>query len=433
MIKGFPYYKNKFGLHTNEGISLGLERIQDFLHEIGNPHYGLKAVHIAGTNGKGSTVQFLKNILMEAGLSVGTFTSPHILNVNDQISTNTGPISIETFEGIIEKVIEDAGDKKKIERLTDFELLTVLAIVYFSKISKPDIVIFETGMGGLTDSTNIIAPLLSIITNISLEHTAFLGDSIEKIAFQKAGIIKEKVPCITGVKNSEALSVIKETAKEHHSKLYVLNEDFFIDDLSSDFSVHLKSHSYTGLKIGMKGFHQKENGSLAVMAAQVLNETHFFQLKEGHIQQGLEKTSWPGRYELISTRPDIILDGAHNPDGINCLVETLKEEYPDKFIHFLFGAFKDKNCAVMIHILESIAEKITFVDFDSPRAASATHLAALSSLSYKQQSTDLLKTLSYELAHLNSDDILVITGSLYLISEIKPHLGKNLKNMSISL
>jgi dihydrofolate synthase / folylpolyglutamate synthase len=422
MIKGFYFYKNKFNIQTKEEINLGLNRIQDFLASIGNPHSELKTVHIAGTNGKGSTLQFLRRILMEAGYTVGTFTSPHILSVNDQISTNDGPISEEEFGKTIEYLLRVVEDKKKIEILTDFELLTVLSIVYFSRISKQDIVLFETGMGGLQDSTNIIKPLLSIITNISLEHTTFLGNKIEEIALQKAGIIKDDTPCVTGVKNVEAIEVIRRYANEHHSSLYVLNEDFSIFNIGKGFTFQSPQNTYDYLEINMKGQHQKENSSLAIMAAELLNKENAFVIERFHIENGVKNAVWPGRFELISE--NVVLDGAHNDDAVQYLVETLKEEYPNRKFHFIFGALKDKNSLAMIKMLEQIAERITFVDFNFPRAASAKHLEALCTLENISSTDNLSECLSTEINSLKADEILVITGSLYLISEVKDILAK---------
>jgi dihydrofolate synthase/folylpolyglutamate synthase len=421
MIKGFQLYKNKFNIHTNEEINLGLERIQDFLAVIGNPQNEIKTVHIAGTNGKGSTLQYLRMILMEAGYLVGTFTSPHILSVNDQISTNEGPISEEEFEEAFDYLIRVVEDKKQIELLTDFELLTVLSIVYFSRINKQNIVLFETGMGGLLDSTNVIKPLVSVITNISLEHTSFLGSNISEIALQKAGIIKDHTPCVTGVKNIEALNVIREYANKMNSSLFVLNEDFSIRKIGDGFTFQSALTTYKYLEINMKGQHQKENGSLAIMAAELLNKEYAFEIERVHIEKGVKNAFWPGRFERFSE--NIVLDGAHNDDAVHYLVETLKEEYPNRKFQFIFGALKDKNSLAMIKMLEEIAEKITFVDFNFPRAATAKQLEALCTLENKSSADNLAECLSAEIRRLTEDDVLVITGSLYLISEVKDILA----------
>ncbi len=416
-------FTRKLGLTIKKEINLGLGRMLEFLDHIGNPQRDIKAVHIAGTNGKGSTLQFLRTIVMEAGYSVGTFTSPYILNVNDQISTNSGAITDQQLEEALLYVYTIAG--KKIEELTEFELLTVLAIVYFSRISKQDIVIFETGMGGLTDSTNVIHPILTIITTISLEHTDFLGDTIEKISYQKAGIIKSGIPCITGVKNPEALSVIKSYAAMKKARVYAVNEDFSIRDDGHQLSVETAENQYNHLRIGLKGPHQKENGSLAIKAAELLQQNNYLNITKNHIEKGIKNTFFPGRFEVISENPLIILDGAHNPDAIYQLIETIKEEYPKRRYHFIFGALKDKNTKLMIEMMEQIADKITFIHFNFDRAATAERLASQSTLDNIEILTELGHGFVNDLRS-QQDEIIIITGSLYLLSEIKANLVRDL-------
>ncbi|MEH7112159.1 folylpolyglutamate synthase/dihydrofolate synthase family protein [Neobacillus niacini] len=422
MTKGMDRFTRKLGLTIKKEINLGLGRMLEVLDLIGNPQRDLKAVHIAGTNGKGSTLQFLRNIVREAGYSVGTFTSPYILNVNDQISTNSGAITDQQLEETLLYLYTIAGEK--IEELTEFELLTVLAIVYFSRISKQDMIIFETGMGGLTDSTNVINPILTIITTISLEHTGFLGDTIEKISYQKAGIIKGGIPCITGVKNPEALNVIKSYAAMKKARVYAVNEDFSVTHDGHQLSVETAENQYNHLRIGLKGPHQKENGSLAIKAAELLQQNDYLNITKNHIEKGIKNTFFPGRFEVISENPLIILDGAHNPDAIYQLIETIKEEYPNRRYHFIFGALKDKNTKLMIEMIEQIAHKITFIHFNFARAASAERLASQSTLDNIEIWTELGHGFVNELRS-QQDEIIIITGSLYLLSEIKSNLGRN--------
>jgi len=424
MIKGFDFYKNKFGLRTSSEIHLGLGRIEGFLESIGNPQYDLKSVHIAGTNGKGSTLQFLKMILAEAGYSVGTFTSPYIKDVTDQISTVDGPIGEEGLEIAIQELLLSAK-KEEISQLTDFELLTVLAIVYFSWSNKQDIVLFEAGMGGLTDSTNVLQSLISIITNISLEHTAFLGDTVGKIALQKAGIIKKDRPSVIGVRDMEALAAIKGYANQQQSAIHIVDEDFFIlAEEGNSFTVKTSAAQYRRLVAGLKGGHQTDNAALAVMAAEVLKNHYGFGIEVYHIRNGLKKTHWPGRYEIFSKNPTIILDGAHNPDAVSSLADTLRTDFPGRKVKFLFGALRDKEAGEMIGLLEPLAEEIAFADFEFPRAAKAAVLADLCHHEDKSVAADLVETLPYIIERLTADDIFVITGSLYFIAEVKQLLAQ---------
>jgi dihydrofolate synthase / folylpolyglutamate synthase len=423
MIKGFDSYKKRFSIQTKQEINLGLDRMLWFLAKLDHPQNELEAIHIAGTNGKGSTLQFLRYILMEAGYSVGTFTSPHVLSVNDQISTNNGPISEADLEKVFSYLLSKV-DKREIEELTDFELLTVIAIVYFSRINKQDKVIFETGMGGLTDSTNVITPLVSIITTISLDHMSFLGNNVGEIAFQKAGIIKQGVACVTGVKNSEALQVIKDYAHKQQSSLFVLGEDFTVAESVAGLSVVTAEQRYEDLQISMKGKHQKENAALAIMAVELLARQGAVQVGRGDIEEGIRKTFWPGRFEQVSSHPAIILDGAHNPEAVEQLVATLRSEYSGRKLHVIFGALRDKDVSVMIGMLEEVAEKMVFVDFEFPRAASAEQLAGLCRLENKRSYEDLSECLREEIGCLQQEDVLVIAGSLYLLAEVKERIGE---------
>jgi dihydrofolate synthase / folylpolyglutamate synthase len=426
MIKGFDSYTQRFSLQTKKEINLGLDRILGFLTLLDSPQNELTPIHIAGTNGKGSTLQFLRYILIEAGYSVGTFTSPHILSVNDQISTNNGAISEDELNKTFTYILSSV-DKKEVEILTDFELLTVLAIVYFSRINKQDFVIFETGMGGLNDSTNVIMPLVSIITTISLDHTSFLGSTVTEIALQKAGIIKKGIPSVTGVKNPEALQVIKDYAHKLQSPLSVLGEDFWMTENETKLSLETPEQRFEDLQISMKGKHQKENAALAIMTVEVLVMQGVVQVEQVHIEEGVRKAFWPGRFEFVSEDPAIILDGAHNPDAIERLVETLKSEYPGRKLHFIFGALRDKDVSIMIKMLEEVASRMSFVDFEFPRAASALMLADICRLENKCSYANLDECLRVEINSLHNEDVLVIAGSLYLLAEVKERIGEFLR------
>jgi dihydrofolate synthase / folylpolyglutamate synthase len=422
MIKGLDHYKTKFHIQTKSEINLGLDRIEEFLEGIGNPHKEIRCVHLAGTNGKGSTLQFLRYILMDAGYRVGTFTSPYLHSVHDQISTNDGPISSDKLEETILYILNQLEDRTSLESLTDFEFLTVLSLVYFAKIDAQDIVLYETGMGGLHDSTNVITPLASLITNISLEHTKFLGETIGDIARQKAGIIKEGVPCITGVDDREALTVIQDTAEEKHSPLYIWHQHFDMLEQEHGFLFQTEGDSYPSLEIGLKGAHQISNAALAIMAATILKRDFAYKIEPSNITNGVKGAVWPGRFEIFSVNPLIILDGAHNPHAVNVLVKTLANEYADRRISMIFGALADKNTSLMISMLEQVANRITFVDFDFPRAAKAAQLASLCSIENKSSCVDLKQCLASELDQLERDEMLVITGSLYMIAEARAFL-----------
>lgn len=427
MITGFQQYKELFHLKTAEGIQLGNEQLLAVLARLGNPQKKINAVHLAGTNGKGSTLQFLKFILLEAGYSVGSFTSPCLVDVHEQISVGVSAISREEMILTIEEILEKVGNKKELEGITDFELLTVIALYYFSTINPQEIVLMETGMGGEEDSTNVILPQLSIITNIGLDHVHFLGNSLTSIARHKAGIIKKNVAVITAVKQQEAKEVIEGKAKEKNAPLFSLGENFFIKNRKllqngEGFTFGTEGSRIENIEISMLGEHQIENASLAIMASLLLKEKLRLKVSKADIKAGIKKAVWPGRFEVISTNPYLIVDGAHNEEGVETLVNELTRRFPKRNKRFIFAALGDKSLARMIEKMESIAEQITFVDFNFPRAAKAEELLQLSTHEKKKTHPVWADAILEEIVALKKEDILVITGSLYFLSEIKPFL-----------
>jgi dihydrofolate synthase/folylpolyglutamate synthase len=294
------------------------------------------------------------------------------------------------------------------------------------------------GLGGRFDSTNIIQPIASIITNIGLDHTNILGHSYEEIAFEKAGIIKEGIPTFTAVKNTNALKVIEEQARKKHAPLYRLNQEFSITSHSPEasgevFTLKNVNRILEQLEINMIGKHQTENAALAVMAAQSINHHEEFSISENAIRTGLKKAYWPGRFEILSNHPLVIIDGAHNDEGISALVHELSNRYSNNSIHIVFAALKDKKLDHMISQLDQVADEISFVSFDFPRAAEAIDLFSLSHSKNKKIGENWNTHLANCIQNLQPDSVLVVTGSLYFISEAKPYLSEFLKNNTISL
>jgi dihydrofolate synthase/folylpolyglutamate synthase len=411
------------------GIKPGLKRMEWMMEKLANPHRELKAVHIGGTNGKGSTVTFLRSILQAGGYTVGTFTSPYIEQFNERISINGKPITDEEILQIanVIKPMADELEGNDLEGPTEFEVITAMAFYYFAKVHPVDIVIFEVGLGGRFDSTNIIHPMLSIITNIGLDHVNILGHTYEEIAFEKAGIIKHGTPIFTGGKRPDALGVIEKQAEKMEAPLFKINKDFLIEShksLPNGEQFTLKNHERTleNIEISMIGEHQTENASLAIMASLYLNEKGLFPISEEDIRTGLTKAYWPGRFEIFSENPLVVIDGAHNDEGITALVHELNQRYHDRKIHIVFCAMKDKSLDHMIEKLDAVADKITFVSFDYPRAASAGTLFEISRSAHKFANEDWQEAIREELSNLEDGSILVVTGSLYFISEVKPFL-----------
>ncbi|CAM3457418.1 bifunctional folylpolyglutamate synthase/dihydrofolate synthase [Cytobacillus oceanisediminis] len=413
------------------GMKPGLQRMEWMMDKLGHPERRIKSVHIGGTNGKGSTVTFLRSILQEAGYSVGTFTSPYFEQFNERVSINGAPIKDKEIVQLANDIYPLAVELENTELggPTEFEIITAMAFQYFGHVHPADIVMFEVGLGGRYDSTNIIYPVLSIITSIGLDHTAILGDTYEKIAFEKAGIIKPGISVITGVKQEEALTVIKEKALEKKAPLYLLGNEFSISGHRSMpkgeyFSVNTVFEEFPGLEIGMAGKHQTENASLAVMAAELLNIYYSFLIEDEHIRAGLKNAYWPGRFEIISDDPLVIIDGAHNEEGIIALTAELAARFHDKRINLVFAALSDKKLDKMIDNLDSVADKIAFTEFNFPRAARAEELYEISTNKNKHFHKDWKQLLENELKETEKDSILVVTGSLYFLSEAKPNLLK---------
>ncbi|MED4203169.1 folylpolyglutamate synthase/dihydrofolate synthase family protein [Neobacillus mesonae] len=422
------------------GIKPGLKRMEWMLEKLDHPERKINAVHIGGTNGKGSTVTFLRSILQEAGYKVGTFTSPYIEHFNERISINGKPISDQDLLDLTNLIVPLADELEETELggPSEFEVITAMSFYYFANNPKVDIVLYEVGLGGRFDSTNVIKPLTSIITNIGLDHTSILGDTYEKIAFEKAGIIKEGTPIFTAVKHQGAMKVIEEQAVKMKAPLYRLGEEFNINSHHSVskgevFTLQTEEKTLEKLEISMIGQHQTENASLAVCVAQYLNKKGLFNISEQAIRTGLKQAYWPGRFEILSESPIVIIDGAHNDEGITTLVNELSSRYKDKNIHIVFAALKDKKFDKMIGKLDKVASQISFVNFDFPRAADAKDFLKISQCTNKVAVDDWKAYLGEEIQNLQGNSMLVVTGSLYFISEVKPILCHFLKNKTISL
>lgn len=405
------------------GIKPGLKRMEWMLERLEHPEKIIKTVHVGGTNGKGSTVTFLRAILQEEGLKVGTFTSPYFEHFNERISVNG--ISIKDHDIVsLTNLIKPLSDELEMTELgapTEFEVITAMSFYYFAQMNPVDIVLYEVGLGGRFDSTNVIEPVLSIITSIGLDHTHILGETYQEIAFEKAGIIKKNTPVLTAVKQSEAIEVIKSRAEAENAPLYQLGEQFFVEEHQSTiegerFTYRDFTTTFKSLEISMLGKHQTENATLAVKAAQLLA------VKEDSIRHGLQAAYWPGRMDIISIDPLIIIDGAHNEEGMDTLVAELCKRYKDYSIHFIFAALGDKKLDNMIRKIDRVAAQITFVDFDFPRAAKAEDLFSISNSKQKSVKKDWRKAVSEGIATIQNHEMLVITGSLYFLSEVKPFI-----------
>ncbi|KQU19628.1 hypothetical protein ASG65_23390 [Bacillus sp. Leaf13] len=407
------------------GMNFGLSRMETLLTKLGNPQEGLKYIHIAGSNGKGSTLHYIKEILLAEGIRVASFTSPYLIRMNEQLKINTDEISDNDFVAAFQELwpivqeMDSAGNGP-----TQFEILTAMAFSYFSK-KEVDLVLLETGLGGRLDTTNVIQPLLSIITSISLEHTNILGNTLAEIASEKAGIIKSGAPIISGVTAEEPAKVIEEKAASADVPYYQLGRDFYVNDVKQSkhgqsFSISLDNRSIRNIDLQMLGRHQIDNAALAVAAVMLVIEG----IDEKSIRKGIGEAKWNGRFEKISDEPLVIIDGAHNPAGIEVLIETLKTHYPDYTYRFIFSSFRDKDYSQMLHMLEKEAIEIIITEFNHERAADAEKLYKQCSHENKSIDKDWQAAIRKGRQKTGEKEILVITGSLYFLSLVREFISE---------
>lgn len=401
-----------------------LSRITAILSVLGNPHEAFRSVHIAGSNGKGSTLNALKEILIADGLQVGSFISPHLEKVNERIMMNDVMITDDQFVQYMNDIYPLLEVGQVGEGSNFFEILTVIAFMYYRDM-KVDIALIETGIGGKFDSTNVITPLLSILTSISLDHTQILGDTIEAIAMEKAGIIKPMVPVISAVKAKQAVQVIENKATLEQAPIIQLYKDFFIENVMQEenqqrFTYQFNDNLLSNLLLKMKGHHQVENASLAISAALLLNKYYGFSISEDSIRHGLITSSWAARFEEVL--PNVIIDGAHNPAGMEVLLQTIHQRYATKNIHVVFTALQDKDITSVLQMLDEIASSITVTEIHVKNAEVAKVIFEATSHPQKELVLNWQDALDQTLEKLDNSSIVLVTGSLYFMSLARPYL-----------
>lgn len=414
MIPNFDYYKEKWQVKSDDVIKPGLAAIEEALSLVGNPEQTLRVVHLAGTNGKGSTLTFLEAIAQEHGLRVGKFMSPCIVDVHDQIQIAGQPITEAEMDRVFQQ-IREAGLSFK---LTDFELLTVAAFLHFVN-GQVDIALIEAGMGGLLDSTNVVTPIVSIIPSIALEHTKFLGDTLESIARHKAGIIKQQRPVIMGDLPDEAKRVVDDVATQKNAAIFALNHHFAIEQATDgeSYTNDVQQFQIAKLTRSMKGAHQANNMALAITAFLEVASVLGVSTDKTAIRQAVQNASILGRFEEIM--PFVILDGAHNPASAEKLVETIQSEYPNEQITFVIGILADKDIQQILRLLEQVSDDFYFVDFDNSRAMTAQQMLKLSHATSK---TTLVDYASFIQAQSHRQQRTIVSGSLYLLTEVRNRL-----------
>lgn len=380
LFTNYEQLETFFNDRKNLGIKPGLDRIDQLLVLMGHPEKKIKAIHVAGTNGKGSTISFLKNALIHNDYKVGTFISPSLNGLTGHIFCNDEEMSkveLLTHMNMIYPAIQQLDELD--HHPTEFEIITVLAFMYFAH--HVDIALIETGMGGREDTTNCFNPILSIITNISRDHTSFLGATVQEIAYHKAGIIKSNVPVVIGEVPSQAFKVLQKEALKKYAPMYHLDDYFTYtsvrqDGKSQSFNWTAKDKVAFKITLHMQGRHQVKNSSLAMMALMYLKKQGYA-IDWEKVLLGIKQTMVPGRFEVIQTEPLIVLDGAHNLAGAKSFIETVNENYSGVEKELVFAAFSDKDLQGMLQQLIPHFTKVTLTSFDHPRAASAEKLFEL--------------------------------------------------------
>jgi dihydrofolate synthase/folylpolyglutamate synthase len=386
------------------GAKFGLDNSFKLAELAGNPQSRLRFVHVAGSNGKGSTCAMLESIYRNAGLRVGLFTSPHLVSFRERIQVNRQFISENDVVRYVERLKPLLNEFPEDHHPTFFEAMTIMALNYFAE-QKCELVIWETGLGGRLDATNIVTPLASVITNIGIEHSEWLGDTIEKIAAEKAGIIKAGVPVVTTAMPGHGLEVIASVARERGSALTIVTPE------------EANEQPLDTMDLPLRGPHQRFNAALALATVRVLADK--IPVNENSLRTGLAKVNWPGRMHRIKTKSGqtVLLDGAHNPDGAEALRVALKEEFPGTRPTMIFGVFRDKDSASMCHSLAPLAGKILLTPVHSERSEDPEKLVAGCRESNPHAQIEVHRSLAEALQQVSDVPFVVIAGSLYLVGE----------------
>lgn len=414
MIPKFDYYKQLNEVESSDEIKPGLEAIEQAMELLGHPQLAVPVIHVAGTNGKGSTIKMMERLLQTHGLKTATFMSPCIYDVHDQIQFNGESIT----EQQMNKAFQYAKECGLSGMLTDFELLTAIAFLAISQ-ENPHIAIIESGLGGRFDSTNVVNPIVSVIPSIALEHTAFLGDTIEKIATHKAGIIKEGKFAVIGELPLEAEKVMRYEAVQKNCALKINGIDFSVDH---EHKWHNGELEFTELDPSLKGEHQVGNMAVAIQAFLIVAEQFGIEPNELHIREAVATTTLAGRFEQISS--NVWMDGAHNPASAKMLKETIQQQFQFEKVTMIVGILKDKDVRGVLRQLEEVSDHFIFVEVEREkhRLMDPQALLDLSVASHKSVSHSVLEAVQ----SISSEQKIVITGSLYLLAQwrsiLKTHL-----------
>ncbi|MCR5665297.1 MAG: bifunctional folylpolyglutamate synthase/dihydrofolate synthase [Eubacterium sp.] len=389
----------------------GVEVSGIVLEQLNLPLEDVKIIHIAGTNGKGSVASMLAQILQEAGYKTGRFTSPHLIDFTERIEVNGQPISQADTLRLGERLLtKDYGVS-----LTFFDYSFLIAMQYYTE-QQCDVIVLETGLGGRLDSTNVVTkPTCSVITRVGLDHTRILGDNIEKIAAEKAGIIKQDCPVVIGMQQKEAFKVLVQTARKKNSKCYLIQQDELINLGINNSSMQEFIYCGKRYELSLFGYYQVENAFTVIETVRCLNDQGLT-ITEKNLREGLRKVVWPGRMQLISRYPFLMLDGAHNPDGVRALYETLTRWMPRETFTFVIGVMEDKDYMAMVRILAPIAQRFVTITVMDARAKKAEELAQ----EIRKAGIDAVSvaTLEEAIGLQDFDEKWILVGSLYFAGEV---------------
>ena len=412
-------------------IKLGLDAMETFLGRVDNPHRNLPCVHIGGTNGKGSVGATLLSILTGAGYRVGLYTSPHLSSVRERFRIGNSFISKPDFARLATKIAEVLGD----DQITYFEFTTTLALLWFAE-QNVDLALMEVGMGGRLDATNVIGPLVSVITNVSMDHEQYLGNTLAEVAREKAGIIKPGVPVVSGAADDVSRQVIVAHCRRLGSPLYLLGQDFSGNRVAGDWAyTGLDTQEHTELPMAMKGGYQLDNASLALATLELL-QSHNIRITDQQIRTGLSATRWPGRLEefrlnagsLNANSSDstgsrhFLLDGAHNPAGVKALRLALESEFSYNRLILVWGAMSDKDIATTLTTIAPLADRMLFTRPESERSAMPEALMdSLPEAIRDRAETTVGVEQALERARqlATGDDLICVAGSLYLVGKAR--------------
>ena len=419
------------------GSRLGLENVSRLLDILGNPHRDLRIIHVAGTNGKGSTCSFINSMLIYQGYNVGLYTSPYLEEFNERIKINNVNISDEDLAQSVSRVSDAIGQmiEEGCDHPTEFEIITACAFLYF-RDRDVDFAVIEVGLGGRLDATNVCIPLVSAITSISMDHTEYLGDTLARIAFEKGGIIKNKRPVVLYQQSDEVESVISSICSERDSELFITENDKieYISEGMSSQSVNLEvmGHFYSGIEISLPGRHQARNLSVALSVLRLLEiSSDISQVDTEALYRSIRETRWPGRMEVIKTEPLTIIDGAHNPDGAAILSESVDRYLVGKKINLVFGMLRDKDILSVAKLLAVRADRIIITEPESPRAASSAEVHGIILEALRGEDVpditeipDIEEAVRHAQSMAGDGEAVIYAGSLYMIGRVRSLLRK---------